>query len=60
MHFPSYELRKTWLHKCLKSPVSENAEIFRAARLSYILFTLKEIKLEDVSLSDLLTVRTVY
>ena len=24
MYFPSYEHRKTWLDKCLKSPVSEN------------------------------------
>ena len=24
MHFPTYVLRKTWLDKCLQSPLSED------------------------------------
>ena len=60
--FPKLRTPKTWLDKCLKSPVLENlctsnmvmgqntVEINLTAPLSYLWITLKATELEDVSL----------
>ena len=63
MYFQNYELRKKWLDKYLKRPVSEHrstvnmtrymvpntAKICTAELLSYFLITLTQIELESVS-----------
>ena len=71
MFFEISRLRRTWLDKYLKSPVSEdplisdretvsnNGEIWRAAPFPYLLITVKKIELERVSLSDMPNLRTV-
>ena len=71
MYFRNDRLRKTWLDKCLKSPVSEDpstsdmvndpntVEICTTATLSYLLITVEATKLEKVSLSDMQNLRTV-
>ena len=60
--FPKLRIPKSWLHKCLKSPVSEHpwtsnmvngpntAKICITAHSSYLLITVKSIELEKVSL----------
>ena len=32
MYFRTYEVRKTWLDKCLKSPVSEDFDKYQGKR----------------------------
>ena len=71
MYFRNYGLRKTWLDKSLKNPVSEepltgnvvngpkHSSISTRAPLTYSLITAKLIELERVSLSDIKRLNTV-
>ena len=61
IYFRIYGLRKTWLDKCLKSPVKEHpstvnmpntTSIFTASLLSNLFITLGEIQLQNLSVSD--------
>ena len=72
MYYQNCGLQKTWLHKCLKSRVSEDssvsnmvneikhAEIQMGPLLPCILITVKAIKFEQVSLSDRQNLTTVF
>ena len=72
MHFRNYRLRKTWLDKCLRGLVSEDpslsdmvivqniVEICTAAALSCLLIPVKTVQSEEVFLSDMENLRTVY
>ena len=71
MYSRCWRLPKTWLDKCLKSPVSEDlfrtnteigpntVEIRWPAPLPYLLITLEAIELERISLSDMQNVTTI-
>ena len=74
MYFSTYGLRKTWIDKCLKSPVSEaraTSKMVNAlkhcprpnnstlAPLPYLLISVQAIEVEKVSLSDMQNLRTV-
>ena len=60
MYFWNYGLEKTWLDKCLENPVLEDPSrnnivngpkhcwICRAAPLSYLLISVKEIELKKI------------
>ena len=64
MYFRKYGRRKTWLNKCLKSPVSEDPSTgnlvnelnhffhLNTAFFSYLLITVNAIELENVHLSS--------
>ena len=70
MYFQNYGHRKTWLDQCLKSRVSRDlsqsnmvnapsiVEICMAAPLPYLLFTMKAIDLQKVSVSDMQNLKT--
>ena len=65
MYFRNYRLRKTWLKKSLKSPLSEDpsasnmlkgpyaVEISTAPPLPCVLITVKAIELEKIPDSDM-------
>ena len=65
--FPKLLTRKTWLSKCLKSPVSENPATNNMVRrpkqslktLTYLLITVKAIELEKISLSYMQSLKNV-
>ena len=71
MYLRKYGLRKKWLDKCLKRPVSEdpskgNTENgtkhcwnLNGAPLPYLLITVKVIELEKVSFSDIQNLKTL-
>ena len=71
MYFRNYGLPKTWLHKCLKSTVSENptksnmvnapkhCSNLKDTSLPYLLITGKSIVLQKVSFSDIQNLKTV-
>ena len=69
MYFWNYKLQETWLDKRLKSPISEHPSkvnmlksFKQCARQHYyqtFFMTLKQIELENLSLSDILNLRTV-
>ena len=71
MYSGNYGLPKTWLDKYQKSTASEypwtsnmanaskQCEIGREARLSYFLITVKALKFEKVTLSDMQNLKTV-
>ena len=71
MYFRNYGLPKTWLHQCLKSPVSEDptkrnmvnapkhCSNLKDTSLPYLLITGKSIVLQNVSVSHIQNVKTV-
>ena len=71
MYFRNYLLPKTWLHQCLRSPVSEDptkSDMVNAPKhcsnlkdtsLPYLLITAKSIFLQKVSISDIENLKTV-
>ena len=71
IYFSTCRLWKTWLDKCLKSPVSEDTLtsnmvnglkhcwIWTTEPLPYSLITVKAIQLEKISLSDMQNLRAV-
>ena len=71
MYLRNYGLRKTYLDKCLKSPVSDytltinvvngpnTVSLSTTAPLPYSLIIVKVIELETVSLSDMENLKTV-
>ena len=71
MHFRTYGLPKTWLDKCLKSPVSKDplnsnivngpkhSSMLLTAPLPYLLIPMEAVQVEKVSLSDMQNLRTV-
>ena len=71
MYFRNYGLPKTWLHQCLKSPVSEDptksnmvnapkrCSNLKDTSLPYLLITGKSIVLEKASVSDIQNLKTV-
>ena len=62
MHFRNYRLRKTLLDKCLRGlvMVQNIVEICTAAPLSCLLIPVKTVESEEVFLSDMENLRTVY
>ena len=65
MYFRNYELRKTWLDKCLESPISEDPptsnmvngpkhcwNLHDSVFIKFII-TVKKIELEKVAVSDI-------
>ena len=70
MYFLTYGLRKTWVDKCLKSPVSDDpskstminwpstVEILKIAASPDVLITSNAVILEKLSLSDMQNLRT--
>ena len=71
MYFRNYGLRKPWLDKCLKSPVSKDSSKWNMvngpkhsrnlnhSNLTYLLINVKAIELEKVSLSNMQNLRPV-
>ena len=72
MYFRNYRIRKKWLDKCLKTPVSEEPStsnmlktgantfaIWTTAPLPQLLIILKVIELEKVSFSAMQNLKTV-
>ena len=70
MYFQNYRLQKMWLNKSLKSRFSgpfrkhhvsepNTVEIWIATPLSYLLITVKAIKLENKSFSDMESLKNV-
>ena len=64
MYSQNYGLPKTWLHNCVKSPVSEDPSTSsmvnkRKNCLPYFLIILNEIELEKVSFNDMQNLKTV-
>ena len=71
MYLRNYGLRKTWLDKCLKSPVSENPcqttwemgqnidSISVTSPLPYSLITVKVIEWQRSSLSEMQNLKPV-
>ena len=71
MYFRNYGLPKTWLHQCLKSPVSEDptksnmvnapehCSNLKDTSLPYLLITGKSIVLQKVSVSYVENLKTV-
>ena len=66
IYFRIYGLRKTWLDKCLKSPVKEHpstvnmpntTSIFTTSLLSNLFITLGEIQLQNLFVSDMSNLR---
>ena len=70
MYFQNYRLQKTWLNKSLKILVLEDpstsnkgpntVEIWTTSPLPYLLITVKPIELDEMSLSDMQILKTVY
>ena len=72
MYFRTYGLSKTWLDKCLKSPVSEDPLTgnmlngwkhcfnLNDSALTIFLITVIVIELENVSLRDMQNFKTIY
>ena len=68
MYFRNYGLRKTWLNKCLKSPVRHSTcgmfpktcEICMTAPLLHFSVSLGESELKNVSVRYMWNLRTVY
>ena len=71
MYYRNYGLPKTWLHQCLKSPVSEDptktnmvnapkhSSNLKDTSLPYLLITGKSIVLQKVSVSAAENLKTV-
>ena len=71
MYYRNYGLTKTWLHQCLKSPVSEDptksnmvnapkhCSNLKDTSLPYLLITGQSIVLQKVSVSDIQHHKTV-
>ena len=64
MYFSTYGLRKTWLDKCLKNPVtwetSRNTfETWTTVPLPYLLIAANAIQLKKISLRDMQNIKTV-
>ena len=71
MYYRNYGLPKTWLHQCLKSPVSEDptktnmvnapkhCSNLKDTSLPYLLITGKSIVLQKVSVSAAENLKTV-
>ena len=64
MYFLTYGLGKTWLDKCLQSPVPEDPSTSNmvngpTATLPYFAIRLKKVQVEKISVSEMLIPRTV-